>query len=89
MMQGLRNIETAIGNGRKRPTAAERNTAEVARKSLVAATDLPAGTLLKFDMISVKRPGTGLPPSMRPHLLDRALRVDVTAGSLLDLEMVG
>jgi N-acetylneuraminate synthase len=89
MIRGIRNIEAAVGDGRKRPALSERNTAEVARKSLVAAIDMPAGTRLTTDVIAVKRPGTGLPPSMRPHLLNRTLRVDVAAGSLLDLEMVG
>jgi sialic acid synthase SpsE len=55
----------------------------------VAATDLPAGTCLTDGMIAIRRPGTGLPPSMKPYLMSRTLRVSLAAGDLLRLEDVG
>ncbi len=88
MVQGIRVVEAALGHGRKEPAPSEVNTAAVARKSLVAAQDIPAGTALTSDMIAVKRPGTGLPPSMRDALLGRRTRVAIRLGTLLSLEMV-
>ncbi len=87
LVSGMRIIEQCLsGTGRKAPVASEVSTAAVARRSLVAATDLPEGTILDETHIAVKRPGTGLPPSMRPHLLKRRLRRSVSAGSLLTLD---
>ncbi|MFM8476577.1 MAG: SAF domain-containing protein, partial [Planctomycetaceae bacterium] len=73
---------------RKAPCASEVDTAKAARKSLVAATDMPAGTRLTEELIAIRRPGTGLPPAMKPWLVSRTLRVDVAAGDLLRLEDV-
>jgi len=81
-------VESALGDGRKRPAASEANTAAVARRSLVFARDLSAGTKLTSKMIAIRRPGTGLPPTMRRYLLGRMLRRDVQKGTLVTLEML-
>ena len=86
LVSGIRIIEQCLGTGRKTPAASELSTAAVARRSLVAAADLPEGTLLDEAHIAIKRPGTGLPPSMRPHLLQRRLRRAISAGTLLTLD---
>ena len=82
---GIRTVEAALGDGRKEPAASEANTAAVARRSLVAARDLAAGTVLTQELIAVKRPGTGLPPAMLPHLVGRVTKHSVPAGNLLKL----
>lgn len=87
LVRAVRVVEAALGHGRKEPAASETKTAAVARKSLVAARDLPAGTRLTKELVSIKRPGTGQPPSMLPHLIGRVLRVDVQAGTILRDEM--
>lgn len=86
LVSGIRIIEKCLGSGRKTPAASEESTAAVARRSLVAAVDLSEGTLLGEAHITTRRPGTGLPPSMRPHLLNRRLRRPITAGTLLTLD---
>jgi N-acetylneuraminate synthase len=88
LVQGIRRVEQALGDGRKRPRPSEAAVAVAARRSLVAARDLSAGTLLTEDLILSLRPGTGLPPSRRPELVGRRLRVAVAAGTLLTLEML-
>ncbi|MCI0730291.1 MAG: SAF domain-containing protein, partial [Chloroflexi bacterium] len=81
-------VERALGHGRKEPTASEANTADVARRSLVAAGDIVAGAVLTEEMIAIKRPGTGLPPAMRPYLVGRVTRMVIPAGTLFTLEML-
>ena len=87
-MRSIRNIEAALGHGRKEPAPSEANTAAAARRSLVAAFDLPAGTVLTGDCIAVKRPGTGLPPSMLAYVIGRSVREAVPADTLLSLDML-
>jgi N-acetylneuraminate synthase/N,N'-diacetyllegionaminate synthase len=43
---------------------------------------------LTEDLIAIKRPGTGLPPSMRIQLVGRTVRKTIPAGTLLTLEMI-
>ena len=88
LVRGIRIVEAALGDGRKQPAASEANTAAVARKSLVAACDIPAGTTLTETMIAFKRPGTGLPPAMREYLMGRVTRTAISAGTLLTLELL-
>ncbi|MBE7554830.1 MAG: N-acetylneuraminate synthase [Anaerolineales bacterium] len=88
LVHSIRTVELAMGHGRKEPAASEANTAAVARKSLVAAKDIPVGTLLTEELIAIKRPGTGLPPTMRPYLIGRTVKQAVPAGTLLALEML-
>jgi N,N'-diacetyllegionaminate synthase len=88
MVRSIRNVETALGDGNKRPALEEANTAAVARRSLVAARYIAAGTVLTEDLVAILRPGTGLPPAMRPQLVGRRTRHDIDAGTLLTLDMV-
>ena len=88
LVRGIRTVEAALGHGCKRPAASEANTAAVARRSLVAAQDIPADTMLTEEMIAIKRPGTGLPPAMRPYLAGRTVLTPVQAGTLLTLEIL-
>lgn len=88
LVRGVRIVEAALGHGRKEPAASEADTAAVARRSLVAARDLPAGTVLTEELIAVKRPGTGFPPAMRSQLVGRKTSRDVSAGSLFTAEML-
>lgn len=88
LVQGIRTVEASLGHGRKEAAPGEADTAAAARRSLVAARDIPAGTALTPELITAMRPGTGLPPSAKPYLLGRTTCVTITQGSLLSLEML-
>jgi len=89
LVHGIRIVEAALGHGRKEPVASEANTAAVARRSLVAARDIEPGAVLTEELIALRRPGTGLPPMLRPYLIGRTVKVPVPAGTLFTLEMLG
>jgi N-acetylneuraminate synthase/N,N'-diacetyllegionaminate synthase len=84
LVNGIRAVESALGDGVKQPTPAELETRAVARKSLVAARALRAGERLTADLVRVKRPGTGIAPSDLPRVLGRKLRRDIAADELID-----
>lgn len=86
MVHGIRMIEAALGKARKQPVESEANTASVTRKSLVAAKTIPSGTRVTRDMIVVRRPGTGLPPTMMTYVVGRTVREEITEGSLIKIE---
>lgn len=62
LVQAVRNIETALGDGVKRPMDTEIANRKAARKSLVAKTRIQKGELLTADNVAVKRPGIGISP---------------------------
>lgn len=62
MVQAIRDVEVALGDGVKRPTATEWKNRDIARRSLVAARPIRAGHLLGPEDLTARRPGTGLSP---------------------------
>jgi N-acetylneuraminate synthase len=88
LVRGIRKVEASLGNGAKVPAASEATTAAVVRKSLVASRDIPAGATVTGEMITLKRPGTGLPPSMRDTFVGRITRREIPKDTLLTLEDV-
>jgi N-acetylneuraminate synthase/N,N'-diacetyllegionaminate synthase len=73
LVADIRTVESALGDGRKRPQEAEANTRAVARRSLVAARDLAQGRVLAAGDLAAKRPAGGLPPSALDAVLGRTL----------------
>lgn len=59
MTGAIRRVETALGDGVKRPTESEWKNRDVARKSIVAAAEIHTGQPME---LSTKRPGTGVSP---------------------------
>jgi sialic acid synthase SpsE len=79
LIEALREVESALGDGVKRPTASELDTHSVARKSLVYARDLPAGqSLTSLDLVA-KRPAGGISPAEVDSFTGKKLRRAVVA----------
>ncbi|MCX6075293.1 MAG: N-acetylneuraminate synthase [Campylobacterales bacterium] len=62
MVQAIRNIEKALGNGVKAPSKSESKNINISRKSIVAKKEIKKGEILSEANITVKRPGTGISP---------------------------
>jgi len=62
MVQAIRNIERALGSGVKAPTPSELKNKSIARKSIVAKTNIKKGEIFTTDNLTVKRPGNGISP---------------------------
>jgi N,N'-diacetyllegionaminate synthase len=62
LVQSIRNIEQALGNGIKAPTEDEMTMRTVARRSLVAARPIAEGELFTEENVLIKRPGDGISP---------------------------
>ncbi len=86
MVKSVRDVAKALGDGVKRPAAAEAEIRKVARKSIVAARDIPAGTVITGDMLAIKRPGTGLAPKRLDAIIGRKTKTNLRRDELLDLK---
>lgn len=62
MVDSIRNIEKALGNGVKKPANSEIKNIAIARKSIVAKSDIAEGEIFTEDNITTKRPGNGISP---------------------------
>ena len=71
MVVKIRNIERALGSAVKHPFGEEIQNREICRRSIVATVDIPQGTVITSDMLTAKRPGTGIPPKYATALVGR------------------
>ncbi len=71
MVQGIRQIENAIGNGCKTPTAREWANLAVVRKSIVAKRAIREDEVFSADSLAVKRPALGMSPMRYWELLGK------------------
>ena len=60
MVQQIRHIETALGDGIKRPNKSEAENAKVVQKSILAKRPIIKGELLTSENLTVKRAGLGI-----------------------------
>jgi sialic acid synthase SpsE len=75
----VRDVEDALGDGVKRGPSDEEAVEMYtkARRSIVAATAIPAGTVVRREMLCVKRPGFGIAPKLIDSVVGRTARRDI------------
>ncbi|QPF82957.1 N-acetylneuraminate synthase [Bradyrhizobium genosp. L] len=84
MVASIRDIEAALGDGRKVPAPEEVPNRAVARRSLVALRAVKRGERFTEDNLGVKRPGGGVPPIEYWSYLGRAALHDYAANEALE-----
>jgi len=71
MVDSIRNIEIALGCGKKRPSRSEIKNIPLARRSIVAAKPINKGEIFTDLNIIAKRPGFGISPMSWDKVLGR------------------
>lgn len=85
MVKSIRNIEAALGSGKKEPSPSEKKNIAVARKSIVAAGPIKKGELFSEDNITVKRPGSGISPMKWFDVIGKTAKRDFEEDELIEL----
>jgi len=84
MVDSIRNIEKAIGDGNKVVSSSELKNQDIARKSIIASTNIKKGDIFNEDNITTKRPGTGINPMHWFDLLGRKAKHDYQEDYLIE-----
>ena len=85
MVQAVRNVETAMGNGEKAPSQAEVQNITAARKSIVAKRNIRQGEIFTTENITTKRPGNGITPMLWKQVLGTPAVRDFEEDELIEL----
>lgn len=85
MVQAIRNVGKALGDGIKRPSRSEAKNVAIARRSLVAARPIAAGEVFSATNLAVKRPGTGVSPMRWDEVLGRKATRAFARDELIEL----
>lgn len=83
MVQAIRDIELALGNGVKGPQPSEIKNKPIARKSLIAAQAIKSGDVFTESNLTIKRPGNGMSPVLYWSLLGSSATQDYEEGDLI------
>ncbi len=86
LVEGVRFIEKMMDNPVDKEAIAEEfdELRSTFTKSIVACKNLKAGSILKADDLTLKKPGTGLPPARLADIIGRRLKRSVTADTLIE-----
>lgn len=88
LVQTIRDLEVALGDGVKRPTVSELPNKRKMQKSLVAARHITKGQIIKVQDLACKRPGEGLAPIWMERVVGKRAAVDIPQEGLLTLSSV-
>jgi N-acetylneuraminate synthase len=88
LVEGVRKIERMMASpiSRDSVTDEQRQLRKLFTKSVVAGSDLSAGTVLNLSHVKLKKPGTGLQSTRLPELIGRKLRRNIKSDELLLLD---
>lgn len=85
MVDAIRNIEQAIGDGTKHVSESERKNIAIARKSIIAACAIKKGETLTEGNLTVKRPGNGISPMKWKDVIGTVAVRDFKEDELIEL----
>jgi N-acetylneuraminate synthase len=88
LVEGIRFIEKMMANPVDKETIAKEfgEIRSTFTKSIVARKNLAAGTELKSDDLTLKKPGTGIPAARLSEVIGRRLKRPVAADTLISDE---
>lgn len=83
MVEGIRKIEQALGNGIKQISESERENVATARKSIVAAVRIKKGERFTELNLTTKRPGSGISPMRWDEIIGRKSKKEYSQDDLI------
>lgn len=84
MVDMIRHVEVAIGDGIKKVSPSELKNQDIARKSIIAKTAIKAGDVFTEENITTKRPGSGINPMKWFNLLGKTAKHDYQEDYLIE-----
>lgn len=85
LVNAIRNIELAMGTGKKVATVSEKENINVARKSIVAKIKISKGQKFTEDNIAIKRPGNGISPYKFYEIIGKRSKFDFEEDDLIKI----
>jgi len=83
LVKSIRNVESALGDGIKKPARCEEDTRLIGRRSLASLRKIHRNTVITADVVGIKRPGTGIQAEFRDIVVGMEAKVDINADSLI------
>ncbi len=88
MVGSVREAEVSMGSPIKKHTKSEEEMYRLGRRGIIAATNIPKGTIIKREMLEIKRPGYGISPKFVNIVVGRKTEVDIKEDDIVTWEMI-
>lgn len=88
MIRNIRLVEKMLGSPVKEPLEYEEQTRKLARRSIVSRVRISRSTIITEDMLTFKRPGTGISPSQLNLVVGRSAKIDINEDEIITWEML-
>ena len=85
MIEGIRKISEALGNGIKKASLSEIKNISIARNSIVAAKNIDKGDKFTSSNLAIKRPGNGISPMKLPKVIGKIAKKKFFEDELIKL----
>ena len=85
MVESIRNVESALGDGIKKLAESEKKNISIARKSIIAKRDIKTGEIFTQENLTVKRPGNGISPMKWFEILGQEAIKDFKEDELIEI----
>lgn len=89
LVEQVRNVEKSLGASDIKPTINEMKMRNLAHRSLVASGDIRKGEKFTARNMTVKRPGTGLPPKFFDVVLGKKAAKTIKKNELITFKNIG
>ena len=88
ILAAIYRIDELKGRGELCVLESEQSARENARRSIVAAVDIPAGTIISEELLTFKRPGHGISPRELESVIGKIVKEDIGKDVVLNKEML-
>lgn len=88
LVDEIRKVEQIFGSNEKKPTESEKEIMNLVRKSLVAHVKIPKDSIIKEDMIVIKRPGIGIQPYDIKKVIGKKAKRDINKDEIFQPNMI-
>jgi len=85
MVDAIRNIEKAMGDGIKKPSPSEIKNIHIARKSIHTKVSIKKGDFISENDLIMKRPGDGISPMRLEEVIGKKAKIDMPACHKINL----
>lgn len=88
ILKQIEYVSTLLGNPVLHCLDSEKTARLNARRSIVALKNISKGDVLTYDMVTFKRPGTGISPAELEKILGKKVTVSITTDDILQWNMI-
>lgn len=88
MVDAIRNIEKALGNGVKSPSPSESKNKFIARRSIFSSRDIKAGEIFSMENLVILRPESGISPMRIDEFIGKPAKMNIPKQTQIEWEHI-